>query len=77
MRALLDLMRANEAAVQDTLAICQPMLRYASVHLKILDPEHGEVELIVLVTAELAKLSLPLRKPQTLKPQRFILNSKP
>ena len=69
MRALLDLMRGNEAAVQDLSDRCQNLLRNASADLKILDPEHGEEELIELVAAALAKLSLPLRKPQTLNPQ--------
>ena len=63
MRALLDRMRENEAAVQDLTGRCQELLRNASQHLKILDPAHGAHELIELVAAELAKLSQPLRKP--------------
>ena len=63
MRALLDLMRGNEAAVQDFSSQCRLFLRKASECLKILDPEHGKEELIELVAAELAKLSLSLRKP--------------
>ena len=63
MRALLDLMRDNEAAVQDRSGGFQTFLRHASVRLKILDPEHGEEELIELVATEMAKLSLHLRKP--------------
>ena len=63
MRALLDLMRDNKAAVQDLSHHCQALLLDASVLLKILHPEHGEKELIELVAAELAKLSQPLRKP--------------
>ena len=43
------------------------MLDYASVHLMILDPGHGEEELIKSVAAEKARLSLLLRKPSTLK----------
>ena len=69
MRALLDLMRDNEAAVQDMSVRCQELLLDASEHLKILNPEHGEEELIELVAAELAKISLPLRKPSTLNPK--------
>ena len=69
VRALLDLLRGNEAAVQDVFLQCRNLLRAASAHLKILDPEHGEEELIDLVAAELAKLSLPLRKPPTLDPK--------
>ena len=63
VRALLDLMRENEAAVQDESVRCITLLNNASVHLNILDPEHGEEELIELVAAALAKLSLPLRQP--------------
>ena len=69
MRALLDLLRDNEAAMQDLSDGCQTLLRVAGRELKILDPEHGAKELRRLVAAEYAKLSLPLRKPQTLNPQ--------
>ena len=62
MRALLDLMRENEAAVKDFSAQCRVVLSFASVHLTILDPEHGEEELIKSVAAEMAKLPR-LRKP--------------
>ena len=62
MRALLDLMHENEAALLAKSAQCRNLLGKASVYLKILDPEHGEKELIELVAAELAKLSQPLRK---------------
>ena len=62
VRALLDLMRGNEAAVQDLSHQCRFFLRKASERLKILDPEHGEEKLIALVAGELAKLSKPLRK---------------
>ena len=63
MRALLDLMRGDEAAVQDFSTQCRNLLDEASFHLKILDPEHGGEELIASVTAEYDKLSLHLRKP--------------
>jgi len=63
VHALLDLMRENEAAVQDVSTQCKNLLIHVSVHLKILDPEYGEKELIALVAAALAKLELPLRKP--------------
>ena len=66
MRALLDLLRDNEAAVQDEFNGCQELLLAASKHLKILDPEHGFQELITSVTDALAKLSLPLRQPGAL-----------
>ena len=63
VKALLDLMRGNEAAVQDVSTQCKYLLVDVGVHLKILDPVHGEKELINLVAAALAKLELPLRKP--------------
>ena len=66
MRALLDLIRDNEAAVQDLSSHCQKLLRDASEFLKILDPEHGGEELIELAAAELVKLSQPLRQPGAL-----------
>ena len=56
-------MRENEAAVQDFSADCNQLLHHASVHLKILNPEHGEEELIKSVAAEMAELSLHLRTP--------------
>ena len=56
VRALLDLMRENEAEVQVLAAPCQDMLGRARRHLKILDPEVGEEELIEAVAAALAKL---------------------
>ena len=55
MRALLDLARDNEAAGAIMLHRRQDILREASRHLKILDPEHGDEELINSVAAELAK----------------------
>jgi len=63
VRALLDLMRGNEATVKTLSNECRHLLSEASAHLKILDPELGEEELIELVAAELAKLSQPLRTP--------------
>ena len=56
VRALLDLMRENEAAVQKCAVACQNMLEDASRKLKILDPEVGEEELIKAVAAEVARL---------------------
>jgi hypothetical protein len=56
VRALLALLRENEAAVQDLSGPCQKVLQQASVHLKILDPELGEEELIQSVAVEVAKL---------------------
>ena len=69
MRALLDLMRDNEAAVKCKFGVCTDLLREAAWNLKILDPEHGEEELVKMVAAELVKLSQPLRKPSTLIPK--------
>jgi len=56
VRALLDLMRENEARVQRWAAAFQEMLENASLLLSILDPEVGEEELIKAVAAEVAKL---------------------
>ena len=56
MRALLDLLRENEAPVDIMLRSFQSVVQDASAHLKILDPEHGEEELINSVAAEMAKL---------------------
>ena len=53
---MLDLMRENTAAVQASLRICQALLRGVMKHLKALDPELGEAELINLVAAEQANL---------------------
>jgi hypothetical protein len=56
VRALLNLMRENEASVQKLAAGCQQVLTHASSSLNILDPEIGEEELIQAVAAELARL---------------------
>ena len=56
MRALLELMRENEAAVQHVAAACAAVLDHAIQTLTILDPEVGEEELIQAVAAALAKL---------------------
>ena len=56
MCALLDRMRDNEAAVQGVAASCAGVLKSASQHLAILDPEVGEQELIKAVAAALEKL---------------------
>ena len=61
MRALLDLMRENEARVQNVPAVFAVMLAQARRHLKILDPEVGEEELIKAVAAAQAKLDALLR----------------
>ena len=57
MRALLDLLRETGPAVQANLVDCEYLLRQASRHLKILDPDLGEEELIKSAAAELAKLT--------------------
>ena len=62
MRALLDLMRDNEATVQELSEHCRNLLIKASTFLKNLDLDHGEEELIELVAAALAKLSQHPRK---------------
>jgi len=56
VRALLDLLRENEAAVQNVPANCAAVLQHASEDLTILDPEVGEEELIQAVAAALARL---------------------
>ena len=56
MRALLDLLCENEAPGQIMSVPFQSILRLATCRLKILDPEHGEEELVKSVAAELAKL---------------------
>ena len=56
MRALLDLMREDEAAVQALSGRCQGLLLQASECLRTLDPELGNGELIESVEVELAKL---------------------
>ena len=56
MRALLDLMRENEARMQNAAAACAAVLEHASRNLNILYPEVGEEELIKAVAAELARL---------------------
>jgi hypothetical protein len=56
VRALLDLMRENEAAVQSMAALCQQVLEESSSTLKILDPEVGDKELIKEVAVEALKL---------------------
>ena len=63
MRALLDLLRDNEAAVKDASALSEFLLA-AGRHLKILDPEHGDEELIMSMAVVYAKLSLSLRQPE-------------
>ena len=56
MRALLDLMRENEAAVENMASGCKEHLVRASSDLKILDPEVGDKELIKAVADQVAKL---------------------
>jgi len=62
VRALLDLMRENKAAVQANLTQCESLLGRAKKFLKILDPELGEEELVKSVAAELAKLTASITK---------------
>ena len=70
MRALLDLLRENEAAVQDELKTLQYLLRLATSKLKILDPVSGEEELIKSMAAEVAKLREMAGKTQPLQAPR-------
>ena len=77
MRALLNLISENKAAEQEQSLRFRELLRIASLCLQILDPDHGEEELIQSVAAELAKLSQPLRQPSTLNPETDTPNPKP
>ena len=56
MRALLDLLRDNETA-EHLMGELYFVLRDASSHLKILDPEHGEEELVK--SFEVARANVP------------------
>jgi hypothetical protein len=56
VRALLNLMRENEARVQMFAAGCAVVLEQARDYLTVLDPEVGEEELIKAVAATLARL---------------------
>ena len=56
MRVLIDLMRENEARVQEMATGCAQLLELASMHLKVLDPEAADEELIEAVAEEYAKL---------------------
>ena len=57
MRALLDLLRENEAAVQEYKGLVQLLMSRTSRDLNILDLVSGEKELVRLMAVELAKLS--------------------
>jgi len=59
VRALLDLMRENQARVQKVAAGSANLLERASEQLAILNPEVGEEELIQAVAAALANLRMP------------------
>jgi hypothetical protein len=59
MRALLHLIRENEARVQKWAAPCVSLLELARLELTILNPDVGEEELIQAVAAALAKLRMP------------------
>ena len=61
MRALLDLMRENEATlpVHHLVSTFGELLESARKQLTILDPEVGEEELIQAVAAALAKMRMP------------------
>ena len=62
MRALLDLMRENEAAVQQNLSQCKHFLKQASLKLKILDPELGQQELVKSLAAEMANVDASIAR---------------
>ena len=73
MRALLDMMRDNEAAVQVLAAACQELLEHASLFLNILDPKVGEKELIKAVAAAAAKLLALIRYSTPLGPYSSLM----
>ena len=56
MRALLDLMRDNEAAVREIAFECEELLGQACAHRKVLDPRAGDQELVRAARVEMAKL---------------------
>jgi hypothetical protein len=56
VRALLDLVRQNKAAMQDQFLRFECMMQIAISDLKILHPERGEEELIKSLAAEVANL---------------------
>ena len=64
MRAMLDIVRENGAAVQANLVVCRDLLQLASSCLEILDPELGEQELVKSVAAALAKLAALIENSQ-------------
>ena len=45
------------ASVDENLMLCQDLLQQASTDLQILDPEHGEQDLVKSVAAETAKVT--------------------
>jgi len=54
---MLDLLRENQAAPQAAWGACGGMVFEACGYLKILDPVHGDKELVTAVAVENAKLS--------------------
>ena len=57
MRALLDLVRDNEATIGNvSTSYCGHILYDACMHLTILDPDVGDEELIKAVETELTRL---------------------
>ena len=56
MRALLDLMRENEAAVQKIAFECEELLGNACAHRKVLHPGAGYADLARAARVEMAKL---------------------
>ena len=58
MRALLDLMRENEASVKAKPVHCRDLLQRASTRFQMLDSERWEEELVKFVAAELARLTV-------------------
>jgi hypothetical protein len=56
VRALLNLVRDNEATIGNVSTWCGHILDHAREHLTILDPDVGDEELIKAVATELTRL---------------------
>ena len=63
MRALLDLLRENEAKGHRMLRQTQDLLDEASSRLEVLDSQRGEEELVKSVAVELANLREMAKHP--------------
>ena len=53
---MLDRLRENQTAPPEMRGVCKKMVLEASQYLKILDPEHGDKELVQAAAVMVAKL---------------------